>query len=104
VVEWQKHGELGIIAAMAGHFNVPTVLVTGDRWACLEGKALISGIEAIAVKEGVTDRALNAKTRPLPFIYDFTTWIVVEIVPEIMRVYLHINPLNAKVILKLSLT
>jgi D-amino peptidase len=53
----KKHGELGIIAAMAGHFKVPTALVTGDRAACLEGKVLIPEVEAVAVKEGVSHGA-----------------------------------------------
>ena len=47
-------GELGTDAAIAGHFGVPVVLVTGDEAACTEARALIPGVEGVAVKKGVS--------------------------------------------------
>lgn len=57
-----KVGEIGIIAALAGHFNVPLVLVTGDRAACLEAKSLIPEVETVIVKEGVSHGAAISVT------------------------------------------
>lgn len=48
-----RAGETAIIAAVAGYFDVPLVLVTGDRAACLEAESLIPGLETVAVKEGL---------------------------------------------------
>lgn len=45
-------GEVGISAALAGHFGVPVGLVTGDRAVCREAVALLPGIETVAVKHG----------------------------------------------------
>jgi D-amino peptidase len=50
-------GELGTDTAIAGYFGVPVVLVTGDRAACEEGRALIGDIETVSVKEGVSRSA-----------------------------------------------
>jgi D-amino peptidase len=50
-------GELGADSAIAGHFGVPVILVTGDKSACDEGLLLISNLETVAVKEGVSRSA-----------------------------------------------
>jgi len=47
-------GEIGADAAMAGHFGVPVILVTGDRAACLEARGLLGEIETVVVKEGLS--------------------------------------------------
>lgn len=47
-------GEIGTDAAIAGYYNVPVVLVTGDKTACLEARDLLGEIETVAVKEGVS--------------------------------------------------
>lgn len=46
-------GELGQMGAIAGHFGVPTVLVTGDHAACEEAKSFFPGLETVAVKVGI---------------------------------------------------
>ena len=51
-INGHRHGELGMWAAIAGHFNVPLVFVCGDKAACAEGEALIPGMTTVAVKEG----------------------------------------------------
>jgi len=58
----RKIGELGIVAAVAGHFNVPTVFVTGDRAACTEAKSIIPQVEAAVVKEGIGHGAAISMT------------------------------------------
>ncbi len=48
-------GELGINAALCGHYGVPVVLVTGDMAVCREGTALLGeGLTTVAVKKGLT--------------------------------------------------
>jgi D-amino peptidase len=45
--------EVGLGMALAGHFNIPTLMVTGDHETCLEAQGHIPNIETVAVKEGV---------------------------------------------------
>jgi len=47
-------GEIGTDAAIAGHFGVPVVLVTGDEAACREARELLGEVEAVAVKKGLS--------------------------------------------------
>jgi len=47
-------GEIGADAAIAGHYGVPVILVTGDKAACLEARGLLGGIETVVVKEGLS--------------------------------------------------
>jgi len=47
-------GEVGLQAAIAGHFGVPLVFVTGDAHACKEMEALIPGIVTVPVKTGAS--------------------------------------------------
>ena len=46
-------GEPGLNAAMAGHFGVPVVFVSGDAAAVAELRGLIPKVESVAVKEAV---------------------------------------------------
>jgi D-amino peptidase len=45
-------GEYGLNAAIAGHFGVPVVFVSGDRAAVEQAKEFIPGVITVAVKEG----------------------------------------------------
>jgi D-amino peptidase len=47
----QPVGETGLNAALAGHFGVPVVLVTGDKLLVEEAKTLLGTVEGVAVKE-----------------------------------------------------
>jgi len=47
-------GELGTDAALAGHFGVPVVLVTGDTATCQEAKDVLGDVDTVAVKEGIS--------------------------------------------------
>ncbi|MEM2930498.1 MAG: M55 family metallopeptidase [Thermoproteota archaeon] len=57
-----KAGEIAIVAAVAGCFDVPLVLVTGDKAACLEAESLVPGLETVAVKEGLSHGAAVSVT------------------------------------------
>lgn len=48
-------GEIGVVAALCGHFGVPMALVTGDDKACEEARALLGGnVYTMAVKRGLS--------------------------------------------------
>ncbi len=48
-------GEIGINAALCGHYGCPVLLVTGDVAACREATALLGdGLTTVAVKRGLT--------------------------------------------------
>lgn len=49
----RKVGEIGFNAALAGHFNVPVVLISGDEAACAEARELLPHILAVPVKKGL---------------------------------------------------
>jgi D-amino peptidase len=46
-------GEIGIFAAVAGCFGVPTVLVSGDDACCEEATAWLPGVSTVSVKKGI---------------------------------------------------
>ncbi|MCD5413203.1 MAG: M55 family metallopeptidase [Dehalococcoidia bacterium] len=46
-------GEVGLNAALAGAYGTPVTLVTGDRAATEEARALLGNIETVTVKDGV---------------------------------------------------
>jgi D-amino peptidase len=50
-------GETGLNAALAGAYDAPVILVTGDRAVTEEAHALLGKIETVAVKDGVTRSA-----------------------------------------------
>jgi D-amino peptidase len=44
-------GEIGMNAALAGHFDVPLVMISGDQTACAEAVDLVPNIETAVVKQ-----------------------------------------------------
>lgn len=50
-------GEMGADAAIAGHYGVPVVMVSGDQALCSEARELLGDIETVCVKEGVSRTA-----------------------------------------------
>lgn len=50
-------GELGLNAAVAGHFGVPVVLVTGDESVVAEARSILGDIQTVAVKQAYGMRA-----------------------------------------------
>jgi D-amino peptidase len=56
-------GETGINAALCGHWDVPVVLVTGDRAVCKEARELLGdGLTTVEVKEGLGRFSARMKT------------------------------------------
>jgi D-amino peptidase len=53
-VNGQRMGEIGLWAAVAGHYGVPCLLVSGCDKACAEAAALIPGIGTVASKQGIS--------------------------------------------------
>ena len=48
-------GEIGIEAAVAGDYNVPVVLSTGDSAAMAEAQELLKGVRVVVVKESLSE-------------------------------------------------
>lgn len=46
-------GEIDVIAAMAGHFNTPVIMLSGDKAAVEELREIVPEAEFAAVKEGL---------------------------------------------------
>lgn len=55
-------GEMGMQAAIAGHYGIPFVFVSGDLWACKEMHKLCPGCVGVAVKRGLS--TFSARTYP----------------------------------------
>ncbi|MEM7117915.1 MAG: M55 family metallopeptidase [Chloroflexota bacterium] len=47
-------GETGYFALLAGSFDIPVVLLTGDEAACREADELLGSVETVATKKGIT--------------------------------------------------
>lgn len=56
-VEWD---EVGLVAAVAGHFGVPLALVTGDEATIERSEALLPPHVGVAVKKGLTRYAADS--------------------------------------------
>lgn len=54
--------ESGINAALAGHFGVPVVMISGDDAAVAEAQQLIGPIEGAVVKRAISFHAANTMT------------------------------------------
>lgn len=44
-------GEIGLNAAVCGHFNVPVIMISGDQSACQEAEELLGAVEQAVVKQ-----------------------------------------------------
>ncbi len=49
-IQGEACGEIGLNAAVCGHFDVPVLLISGDQAACAEAKSFIPGIMTVEVK------------------------------------------------------
>jgi D-amino peptidase len=50
-------GEYGLNGAVAGHFNVPVLMITGDQTACAQASELLGPIETVVVKTALSRMA-----------------------------------------------
>jgi D-amino peptidase len=63
-VNGQEMPELGLNAAIAGYFNVPVIMLTGDSETCAQAKSILGDrLVTVAVKEAIGRNA--AKNLPL---------------------------------------
>jgi D-amino peptidase len=46
----QPVGEIGLNAAVCGHFGAPVLMISGDQTACAEATALLGDVETVTVK------------------------------------------------------
>src|SRR5512143_4039607 len=44
-------GEIGLNAAVCGHFSVPVIMISGDQSACQEAEELLGAVEKAVVKQ-----------------------------------------------------
>jgi len=67
-------GEAGLAGAVAGHFGVPVVFLSGDRAATEQARAVFGGLEVAAVKEGIGHSAARGvhPERAREMIYEGT--------------------------------
>jgi D-amino peptidase len=47
----QLTGEIGLNAAVCGHFGVPVLMISGDQTACAEARTLLGEVETAVVKK-----------------------------------------------------
>jgi D-amino peptidase len=57
-------GEIGIVAALAGYFKVPAIMLSGDTAACQELSSLVPQAECAEVKSGVSRTAALMLSHP----------------------------------------
>jgi D-amino peptidase len=57
-------GEIDVIAAMAGHFNTPVIMLSGDQAAANELREIVPGAELAVVKEGIGRYACVSLSAP----------------------------------------
>jgi D-amino peptidase len=67
-INGQVVGEVGIEAAIAGHYGVPVLVVTGDEAACAESRELLGRVECGVVKWAIGRN--RAKCLSLPMAHD----------------------------------
>lgn len=50
-INGELFGEIGLNAAVSGHFSVPVIMISGDQTACAEATALLGQVETAIVKQ-----------------------------------------------------
>jgi D-amino peptidase len=61
-INGRSHPEAGINAAIAGHFDVPVIMLSGDDAIAEEARAIIGDIEVAVVKEAISYHAARTMT------------------------------------------
>ncbi|WKZ48780.1 MAG: M55 family metallopeptidase [Anaerolineales bacterium] len=120
-------GEYGLNAALAGHFGVPVIMVTGDQTACAEVQNLLGDMEHAIVKQAtgrfaaeclpaqltqdlIFNAAARAVTRladgdsPDPFVLDSPIRATVEFFTSDMADRAALMPASSRKETRVSLT
>lgn len=50
-INGEPFGEIGLNAAVGGHFGVPVLMISGDQTACAEARSVIGALETVEVKQ-----------------------------------------------------
>jgi len=50
-INGRLYGEIGLNAAVSGHFGVPVIMISGDQTACAEASELLGPLETVVVKK-----------------------------------------------------
>lgn len=50
-INGQLFGEIGLNAAVCGHFGVPVIMISGDQTACAEAREMIGPLQTVVVKQ-----------------------------------------------------
>lgn len=79
-------GEIGVEAAIAGDYNVPLLLVTGDSEGIAEAKKLVPRVETVIVKESLSE------TGALCYPLEVTTSRIYEAAIEVAKTSPEITP------------
>jgi D-amino peptidase len=64
-------GEIGLNAAVCGHFDAPVILIAGDQAACAEVVELLGPVETVVVKRAYSHS--GAECLPLAEVYQLIT-------------------------------
>lgn len=67
-VNGQEMGEIGLCAAIAGQFEVPFIMVSGDDKACAESQCAVPDVQCAVVKYGISRHC--ARLLPKPVVHD----------------------------------
>ncbi len=54
IINGRRSGELAMWATVAGHYDVPLIMMSGDDAACTEAREFFSHIECASVKRGIS--------------------------------------------------
>jgi D-amino peptidase len=79
-------GEMGINFLFTGYFGVPHILLTGDKAACEEARALVPNIVTAAVKEGFQQRSSVGLTGGQNKVFNGAA---VHLHPQVARELIH---------------
>jgi D-amino peptidase len=98
-------GEIGQVAAIAGYFHIPVVMLSGDQAACDEIRALQPNAETVAVKSlagkgsslslshnEAKSRIRAAAGRAVAHLSSYSPWIVQGPVEMVIRYYAKEKP------------
>jgi len=58
-------GEYGLNGAVAGHFGIPVLMLTGDQTACAQASELLGNIETVVVKTALSRMAAECLPPPV---------------------------------------
>lgn len=79
-------GELGLWMLIAGYYNVPVVMVSGDQAACDEARSLVPNVEVAPVKWGLRRGSASGLTKEQNSVFN--------------SVAVHLHPNEARAVIR----